>query len=76
MTALEEQLLRDNLQVMNGGCLGIRDGRHVVHPRVGDHPISIAPLAQAVEKGYAVVQGDRNHTICLTPAGWAFCGAL
>ena len=72
--AVHEQVLKDTLQVVDGGYITLRGGRYVVCPRRSNqHTIATGPVYEAVERGLAVVQ---NRTVLVTPAGWAFAGAL
>lgn len=73
MNAIERQMLIDDLLVMDGGCVTLRDGRSVVRPRVGNHTISSDRFREAVRLGYAVVSNPHN-TVRVTEAGWAFAG--
>lgn len=74
MTALEQQVLKDNLQVMDGGYITLRGGRYVVCPRRSNqHTIATGPVYEAVQRGFAVVN---NRTVRVTPEGWAFAGQL
>lgn len=72
LTAVEEQVLKDTLQVVDGGYITLRGGRYVVCPRRSNqHTVGTREVYQAVERGLAVI---RNLHVHVTPAGWAFCG--
>lgn len=74
LSAVQEQVLNDNLQIMDGGYITLRGGRYVVCPRCSNqHVIDTACVFQAVEAGYAYVRDRHVH---LTPAGYSRLGAL
>lgn len=74
MNALQEQVLKDNLQIMDGGYIGLRGGHYVVHPRhTNQHVVPTGGIFEAIERGFAKLD---NRTVRVTPAGWAFCGLV
>lgn len=71
MTALQQQVMKDNLQVMDGGYIALRGGRYVVCPRRSNqHTIATPAVFQAVEAGLALLRGRQ---VFLTDQGKAFC---
>ncbi len=71
MTALQQQVLKDNLQVMDGGYIALRGGRYVVCPRRSNqHTIPTPAVFQAIEAGFAILN---NRHVRLTEQGKAFC---
>lgn len=73
--AVTEQQLKDDLQIMEGGHLTLRDRHYVVCPRRSNqHVVDAAALFTAIERGYARLA--EKHTVRVTPEGWAFCGLL
>ena len=74
-SAVSEQILKDNLQVMDGGHVTLRDGRYVICPRRSNqHIIDVNSFFAARERGYAVM--DDRHDVHVTQQGWAFCGMI
>lgn len=72
--AVQEQVLRDTLQVVDGGYIALRSGHYCVLPRhTNQHTVATGPVFEAVERGFAVV---RNRTVRVTDAGWAFAGMI
>lgn len=72
LTAVEEQVLKDTLQIMDGGYIALRSGHYCVLPRhTNKHTISTHDAYLAVERGLAVI---RNQHVHVTEQGWAFCG--
>lgn len=70
--AVHDQVLKDTLQVVDGGYIALRSGRYVVCPRRSNqHIVGTHEVFEAVQRGLAVV---RNQHVHVTPAGWAFCG--
>lgn len=72
-SAVAEQRLKDDLQIMEGGYLALRSGQYVVCPRRSNqHVVDANALFTAIERGYAKLAEKR--TVRITPEGWAFCG--
>lgn len=73
MTQYQAHIMRENLQLMDGGYLTQRDRHYVVLPRhTNQHTIDAGTFFEAQRLGLAVM--DNKHNVHVTEQGWAFCG--
>lgn len=75
VSAVQEQVLKDNISVMDGGYLALRGGQYrILSPKSNQHHIDASAFIEARDRGYAVM--DAGHNIHVTAAGWAFAGRI